>query len=158
LVNVDGPIVFAYDGSPAARAAIALAGRHLRPEREAIVLTVYRPLESVPFFGEAGIVLPTGADDQIRAGTERLAQEGVGLAREAGFDATAITAEASDATWETIVAEAKQRNASQIVMGTHGRTGVRSVLLGSVATAVMHHAGVPVTVVPAAFLEGEEQA
>ena len=156
-MNVDGPIVFAYDGSPAARAAIALAGRHLRTDRDAIVLTVYQLLESVPFFGEAGIVLPTGADEQIKAGTERLAEEGAGLAHDAGFDAAAVTAQASDATWETIVAEARGHDASQIVMGTHGRTGAKSALLGSVATAVMHHAGVPVTVVPAAFVEREEQ-
>ena len=156
-MNVDGPIVFAYDGSPAARAAIALAGRHLRTDRDAIVLTVYQLLESVPFFGEAGIVLPTGADEQIKAGTERLAEEGAGLAHDAGFDAAAVTAQASDATWEAIVAEARGRDASQIVMGTHGRTSAKSALLGSVATAVMHHAGVPVTVVPAAFVEREEQ-
>jgi nucleotide-binding universal stress UspA family protein len=155
-VSVDGPIVFAYDGSPAARAAIVLAGRHLRPDRDAIVLTVYQPLESVPFFGEAGIVLPTGADEQIRAGTERLAEEGAGLARDAGFEPAAVTALASDATWETIVAQARGRGASQMVMGTHGRTGAKSALLGSVATAVMHHAGLPVTVVPAAFVEREE--
>jgi nucleotide-binding universal stress UspA family protein len=156
-VNVDGPIVFAYDGSPAARAAIALAGRHLRPDRDAIVLTVYQPLESVPFFGEAGIVLPTGADEQIKAETERLAEEGAGLARDSGFDAAGVTVQASDVTWETIVTEARERGASQIVMGTHGRTGVKSALLGSVATAVMHHAGLPVTVVPAAFVEREGQ-
>ena len=42
-------------------------------------------------------------------------------------------------------------------MGTHSRTGVKSALLGSVATAVMHHAGLPVTVVPATFVEREEQ-
>ena len=149
--------MFAYDGSPAARAAIALAGRHLRPDRDAIVLTVYQPLESVPFFGEAGIVLPAGADEQIKAETQRLAEEGAGLARDAGFEAAAVTAHASDGTWETIVAEARKREASQIVMGTHSRTGVKSALLGSVATAVMHHAALPVTVVPAAFVEREEQ-
>jgi nucleotide-binding universal stress UspA family protein len=53
---------------------------------------------------------------------------------------------------------ARDRDASLVVMGTHGRTGVKSALLGSIATAVMHHAGRPVTVVPAAFVEREERA
>jgi len=35
-----------------------------------------------------------------------------------------------------------------IVMGTHGRTGVSRVLLGSVAEEVVRHAGLPVLVVP----------
>jgi nucleotide-binding universal stress UspA family protein len=35
-----------------------------------------------------------------------------------------------------------------IVMGTHGRTGVPRVLLGSVAEEVVRHAGLPVLVVP----------
>lgn len=35
-----------------------------------------------------------------------------------------------------------------IVMGTHGRTGLPRVLLGSVAEEVVRHAGLPVLVVP----------
>jgi nucleotide-binding universal stress UspA family protein len=40
-------------------------------------------------------------------------------------------------------------------MGTDGRSGVRQAPLGSVATAVMHHAGRPVTVVPESFVPGD---
>ena len=33
-----------------------------------------------------------------------------------------------------------------IVIGSHGRSGVSYVAMGSVATAVAHHAGVPVLI------------
>ena len=66
-MNRDGPIVIAYDGSPAARAAIALAGVHLTKDREALVLAVYQPVETVRFIGAPDIVLPAGVDDEIQA-------------------------------------------------------------------------------------------
>ena len=50
---------------------------------------------------------------------------------------------------------ARDRAASVIVLGTHGRTGISRVLLGSVAEAVVRLAGRPVLTVPA---EPEEPA
>jgi universal stress protein A len=48
---------------------------------------------------------------------------------------------------EDIVLAAKQEHADLIVMGTHGWTGVRHLLLGSVAEKVLRTAGCPVLVV-----------
>jgi nucleotide-binding universal stress UspA family protein len=48
---------------------------------------------------------------------------------------------------ETILDEATRRNASRIVIGTHGRSGVTHLLLGSVAERVVRLAHVPVIVV-----------
>jgi nucleotide-binding universal stress UspA family protein len=151
-VNQDGPILLAYDGSPAARAAIALVGDHLQKDRKAIVLSVYQPLESVPFIGAPAIRIPAGVDEQIHAATEKLAEEGAELARNAGFEATGCVGHIKGTVSETIVSFAKDQDASLIILGTHGRSGVRGALLGSVATAVMHHADRPVTVVPESFV------
>jgi nucleotide-binding universal stress UspA family protein len=49
---------------------------------------------------------------------------------------------------EFIVQEAKDKNIDLILMGTHGRTGLKRVLLGSVAQNVIAHAPCPVMVVP----------
>jgi nucleotide-binding universal stress UspA family protein len=49
---------------------------------------------------------------------------------------------------EFIVEEAKEKNIDLIVMGTHGKTGLKSVLIGSVARKVIGHAPCPVLVVP----------
>lgn len=47
-----------------------------------------------------------------------------------------------------IVEEAKAKGIDLIVMGTHGRTGIKRVLLGSVAQNVIGQSPCPVLVVP----------
>ena len=49
--------------------------------------------------------------------------------------------------WDSIVALARDRHADLIVIGTHGRTGLRHALMGSVAERVVRHAACPVLVV-----------
>lgn len=48
---------------------------------------------------------------------------------------------------ETIVRFAREHNIDKIVMGTHGRSALLEVLLGSVAHGVLKHATVPVLLV-----------
>ena len=48
---------------------------------------------------------------------------------------------------EKIAAFARRGGFDQIIMSTHGRTGLAALLMGSVATKVLHHATVPVTLV-----------
>lgn len=50
---------------------------------------------------------------------------------------------------DTIVDEARRWRADLIVMGTHGRRGVKRMLLGSDAELVMRYTPVPVMLVPA---------
>ena len=50
---------------------------------------------------------------------------------------------------QAILDAAERYGADLIVMGTHGRTGLPRVLLGSVAETVLRRASVPVLVVPA---------
>jgi nucleotide-binding universal stress UspA family protein len=57
-----------------------------------------------------------------------------------------VTGEAGHA----IVDEAALHGVDLIVMATHARTGVERALKGSVADYVLHHASVPVLLVPAA--------
>ena len=49
--------------------------------------------------------------------------------------------------FQEIVETAKSQQVDLIVMGTHGRTGLHHVLLGSVAEKVVHLAPCPVLVV-----------
>ena len=48
-----------------------------------------------------------------------------------------------------IVKEAKEKNIDMIVMGTHGRTGLKKLIMGSVAQKVIGYAPCSVLVVPA---------
>jgi nucleotide-binding universal stress UspA family protein len=58
-----------------------------------------------------------------------------------------ITVEATGPVWKTIVEIADQYDAATIVMGSRGLTGMRSMLLGSVSSAEVHHADRPTLVV-----------
>lgn len=49
---------------------------------------------------------------------------------------------------EEIVATAMKWNADLIVIGTHGRTGLMHMIMGSVAESVIRHSTIPVLVVP----------
>jgi nucleotide-binding universal stress UspA family protein len=49
---------------------------------------------------------------------------------------------------EEILNIAKEWEADMIVMGTHGRTGLSHLFSGSVAEHVVHHACIPVMVIP----------
>jgi nucleotide-binding universal stress UspA family protein len=132
----DGPLLLCYDGSRDARYAIERAGR-LFGGRQALVVTV-----------------PVGMDARVDvdwAGTEalsRVVNEGVRIAREAGLDAEAVTADASGPVSKTILEIAERQDAATIVMGSRGLTGVSSMLLGGVATAVVHRAGRPTLIIP----------
>jgi nucleotide-binding universal stress UspA family protein len=50
--------------------------------------------------------------------------------------------------WQCIVDEAREGKHDLIVMGTHGRSGIRRVLMGSVAEHVLRQAPGPVLIVP----------
>jgi len=81
---------------------------------------------------------------------ERLAAR----AREAGVRAS--TASAVGAHDAEILRRASESGADLIVMGTHGRTGFRHVLLGSVAERVVRRAPCPVLTVRPQALQTHE--
>ena len=137
-------ILFAYDGSDEAKEAIRQAGRQLRQGRHAIVLTVWQRFAGVPFMGPAAIA-GVGFPEQHERDAQQLAREGAALAREAGFDAEGI-AEEGDPIWERIIETAETHDAGIIVMGSHGRTGLSLVLVGSVAAATARHTERPVLI------------
>jgi nucleotide-binding universal stress UspA family protein len=143
--NTDGPVLFAYDGSDHAKAAIEEAGRQLRTGRAALVLTVWEPLESIPFMGAPWTSMPAGVMEEIAERALQAATEGAELARTAGFDAQPL-ADRGTPVWTRIVELADENKAAIVVLGSHGRTGLRYVLMGSVATAVAHHVKRPVMI------------
>jgi nucleotide-binding universal stress UspA family protein len=139
----DSPVLFAYDGSDHAKAAIEQAGRQLRTGRAALVLTVWQPLESIPFAQSA--VIPDEVAETMGEAARETAAEGVELANAAGFDAQPLV-EVGSPVWERIVHAADENDAAVVVLGSHGRSGVSYAAMGSVATAVAHHTKRPVLI------------
>ena len=132
-----GPVVFAYDGSDLAGNAITEAGRQLRAGRDALVLTVWEPF-NVGFLPVGGLAFDAAGADEVRAAAEKTAAHGASLAEEAGFRARSMAAEAAP-TWKGIIDTARQHDAGLIVLGSHGRSGLTGLVVGSVAAAVAAH-------------------
>jgi nucleotide-binding universal stress UspA family protein len=148
-----GPILIADDGSEDARHAIEHAAAIL-PGAKVVVLYVRQPLEGLAAHLEGHPALESvrDLDAAARDGAERLAAEGAERAREAGLDAEARVASATDAVADTIVRVAGEVDASLIVIGSRGRRRITSLVLGSVSHHVVHQAHRPVLVVPSPSL------
>ena len=138
------PILIAYDGSEYAKEAIKQAGEQLRDGRRAIVLTVWPPFGALGFVG-APVVAPVGWEEDVGRQAREVAEEGVRLARRVGFDAEPLV-EQGDPVWQRIVESAEEHDADILVMGSHGRTGISRLLLGSVAGAAASHTARPVLI------------
>lgn len=132
-----GPVLFAYDGSELASLAIEEAGRQLGSGREAIVLTVWQPF-NVGFLPVRDLGIDAAASEEVQKAAEETAAAGASLAERAGFRAQRAAIEAAP-TWKGICDLADQREASLIVLGSHGRHGFPGMLVGSVAGAVAAH-------------------
>lgn len=141
----NGPVLICYDGSPEAERAIAAAGE-LLSGRQAVVVSV-GPLPVVvesytpggPDIGELDRLTYEDALARAESGAEH--------AGRAGFEAEA-RANVDSPTWEGVVEVADDVDASVIVVGSRGLTGIHERIEGSLSHDLAQHAHRPVLVVP----------
>jgi nucleotide-binding universal stress UspA family protein len=144
-----GPLLLCYDGSADAVYAIQRAGE-LFAGRSALVATVWQPVAAYAGIASSGASVSTVNLAELALEAEegrRVADEGVRVANRAGLKAEPLPIEAAGAVWKTILKVAKAHSAATIVMGSRGLTGLRSLLLGSISSAVAEHADRPTLIV-----------
>jgi nucleotide-binding universal stress UspA family protein len=147
-----GPVLFCYDGSKGSQGALRSAGDLIARPSDGYVLTVWQP--AALRFALAGAFSPAGLgdegeiDEQEESYARQVADEGASLARDHGFDLSALVERAEQSVAHRILDVAQRLDVSLIVCGQRGRGPIRSVLLGSVSHALASHTVRPVLVAP----------
>jgi nucleotide-binding universal stress UspA family protein/MFS family permease len=140
-----GPLLFVYDGSELAKAAIHEASRQLPAGRDALVVTVWRVF-NVGFIADPPVEFDAACSEAVRDAATQTAASGAALARAEGFRTQARAVEGTP-VWKAIVDAANDSDASLIVIGTHRRAGPAGRLSGNIAGDVAAHSVRPVLVV-----------
>jgi nucleotide-binding universal stress UspA family protein len=129
------PTDFSEHSAEALKVAAALSRAFAAPLR---LLAVHQPM-MMPIVPE-GALFPLAvdmADDVARINTKLQEAEQAATAAGAVNVSSALR---QGVAYEQILAEATEEGTDVIVMGTHGRTGLKHVLLGSVAEKVVRQA------------------
>ncbi len=137
-------ILVGDDGSAGAAEAIAFSAALAAPlGAEVVVVEAYSPLD------ELGTAIPPVDFGELEAkARERLESQRARVLRDRGITHRAILVEDPDAIG-VLARTAIDVGADLVVVGSHGRTGWRERILGSVATKLPHEVSCPVTIVPA---------
>lgn len=140
------PTDFSKPSESALRFACALARDY---EARLVLLHVVEP---PVYYGELGMSVPLPADfhDSLHRRLSGLVDA------DSGIPVETILVEGSAP--REILHVAEEQQVDLIVLGTHGRTGVARVLLGSVAENVIRHSSLPVlTVKTPCLLESHDR-
>jgi nucleotide-binding universal stress UspA family protein len=149
------PVLIAFDGSEVARAAVRQAAE-LFAGRPALVATVWEPGLAVVAMGRPDALgmstVPDPAtidaiDRVQREHASTVAADGAELARSLGIAAEPQAVPDGVDVADTLIDIARQRGAAVVVVGSHGISGLRSRLLGSVSRKLIEHCDRPVLVI-----------
>lgn len=141
-------ILVATDGSPlskkAVESAIALAARS---GAELLALTVV-PRYPTNYFDGAAVFTPEdiGRIERQWAESAQATLDEIAKLAEASGVRIQTTTVSGDLVGEAIIAAAKKHGSDTIVMASHGRRGIRRLLLGSETQHVLTHSDLPVLV------------
>ena len=129
-------ILFATDFSPASEAALKYATALARDSGARLLIVHVEELPTPYAGGEMMLPQPEYPNPEIRKMLEAV----VPTDKNVAYEHHLLLGTAA----EDIARIATEEKADLIVIGTHGRTGLKRVLMGSVAEAVMRHAHCPV--------------
>jgi nucleotide-binding universal stress UspA family protein len=147
-------LAIAFDGSPSATIAVRTTGALFPGARAAVVTVPAPPPPGVRNASRWLMQVPAGTfervlseiDAEAKEDASELAEEGAEQARAAGLDATPVVVRPHEPAWEVLLASTK--DADLLVCGARGRSELARTVLGSTSTSLLHHAELPLLVVP----------
>ena len=143
-------ILVPVDGSATATAGLREALRLAKGQHASLQLVHVVDQHSVVMMGmEAGGYIDEVMQD-LEASGRRILARAQSVAGKAGIKATGVMRETlTGPAADAIVDQAKKARADLIVIGTHGRRGMRRLVMGSDAEQVVRNSPVPVLLVRA---------
>ena len=139
-------ILLAIDGSPFSDAAAEeVAGRPWPADTEVKIISVIEP--QVTMMSETWVLPSAYSDDAEQAATKQL-DEAVSRFKQAVTPSLKLTAEIHKGYARRVILDQAERwGANLIVVGSHGYSGFKRLLLGSVSQTVAAHAKCSVEIV-----------
>jgi nucleotide-binding universal stress UspA family protein len=156
-------VLAGYDGSPGAANAVEIGAR-LLPGFAAQVVHLWAPPFASPELRRRLLRRGTSLDElaalierEGAAEADRVAADGVALARAAGWQAEPLAKRSYGGEGLELARLAEKLRPAAVVVGSRGLSGVRAVL-GSVSDMVAHYSPLPALVVPHPLLAEERRA
>lgn len=157
MARVAAPVLIAYDGSEVSRAAVRHAAE-LFAGRPAVLATVWEPGLAAVQAGIPGMGMgmgtqspdPTTIEEVDRVAREHastVAADGAEFARSLGLVAEPHAVPDEVDVADTLIDIARERGAAVVVAGSHGISGLRKRLLGSVSRKLIEHCDRPILVI-----------
>lgn len=137
-------VLVAFNGSPLSERALTYAVETF-PDASITTIYVINPTDSIVDVEAGGLPVAEDWYDNAKDGATREHTTATTLAAEHGIELETVTEVGKPA--RAILEYADDHDSDQIVMGSHGRSGIDRTLLGSVAETVARRARVPVTIV-----------
>ena len=148
----NGPVLFCFDGSDGARAALRAAGELISRPVDAVVLTVWETVATrLAIAGAFAAGVTAGGadlDSEEESYAKSVAEEGALRATEHGYTAPPLIKQSFEGIPRAILEAADDVSARLIVCGQRGRGALRSTLLGSVSHTLASHTRRPILIAP----------
>ena len=140
-------IVLGFDDSPHSLAALHWVTRQKWPAdtHVTVVSAVRSPVTAYAEVYAPAVPYPVELNEEVTRHHEELCMRAEDELRRAGF-ATTVKVLPADPR-EALIETARAEHADLLVVGSHGRTGIPKLFLGSVASHVVTHAPCDVLVV-----------
>jgi len=138
--------VVGFDGSPAADAALAFALEEAKLRNLPLRIVCAWEIPALQSAGSAFAPTADPIEAAERHADAVLEEAAAKVGPDPGIHVEAVAIQGHPAT---VLAD-QSRDAKLLVVGSRGRGAARSLVLGSVSQAIMHHCGCPLLIVPAA--------